>query len=146
MNGFARDEFISAMLVGEFGNDRLLLHDIFRNLGWRLLEAHKRRDGMRHLGSSLVEVVVAERDSSHWNWKKILNDFRRLVRPPLLIVTSRLADDALWSEALNLGAHDVLAQPFDRDEVERVIASACRRFRFQPELAARPKVRAANVA
>ncbi len=145
MNGFARKEFVSAMLVGEFGNDRLLLHDIFRNLGWRLLEAHKRRDGMRHLGSSLVEVVVAERDSSHWNWKKILNDFRRLARPPLLIVTSRLADDALWSEALNLGAHDVLAQPFDRDEVERVIASACRRFKFQPELA-RPKVRAANVA
>jgi DNA-binding response OmpR family regulator len=133
------------MLVGEFGNDRFLLHDIFRNLGWRLLEARKRREGMRHLGCSLVEVVVAERDSPHWNWKKMLSDFRRLVRPPLLIVTSRLADDALWSEALNLGAHDVLAQPFDREEVERVIASACRRFKFQPEFA-RPKVRAATVA
>jgi DNA-binding response OmpR family regulator len=133
------------MLVGEFGNDRLLLHDIFRNLGWRLLEVHRRREGMRHLGCSLVQVVVAERDSPHWNWKKILSDFRRLVRPPLLIVTSRLADDALWSEALNLGAHDVLAQPFDRDEVERAIASACRHFKFQPEFA-RPKVHAANVA
>jgi DNA-binding response OmpR family regulator len=145
MNGFAREESVSAMLVGEFGNDRLLLHDIFRNLGWRLLEAHKRREGMRCLGCSLVQVVVAERDSPHWNWRKILSDFRRLVKPPLLIVTSRLADDALWSEALNLGAHDVLAQPFDRNEVERVMASACRRFKFQPELA-RPRVHAANVA
>jgi DNA-binding response OmpR family regulator len=145
MNGFAHEESVSAMLVGEFGGDRLILHDIFRNLGWRLLEAHKRREGMRYLGCNLVQVVLAELDSPHWNWKKILSDFRLLVRPPLLIVASPLAEDALWSEALNLGAHDVLARPLDRNEVERAIASACRRFNFQPEFA-RPKARAANVA
>jgi CheY-like chemotaxis protein len=37
--------------------------------------------------------------------------------PPMLIVTSRLADDYLWAEALNLGAYDVLAKPFDASEV-----------------------------
>ena len=31
---------------------------------------------------------------------------------PLVIVASHLADDQLWAEALNLGAHDVLAKPF----------------------------------
>jgi DNA-binding response OmpR family regulator len=145
MNAFALEESVSAMLVGEFGADRLLLHEIFDTLGWRLLEAHKRCDGMRHLERNLVHVVLAELDSPHWNWKQILSDFRLLARAPLLIVASRLAEDALWSEALNLGAHDVLARPFDRNEVERAIASACRRFKFQPEIA-RPKVRAANVA
>ena len=145
MNGFAREESVSAMLVGEFGADRLPLHHIFQNLGWRLWEARKRRDGMRYLRCSLVQVVVAEIDSPHWNWKQALRDFRLLARPPLLIVASRLAEDALWSEALNLGAHDVLARPFDRNEVERAIASACRRFNYQPE-ADRPRVRAANVA
>jgi DNA-binding response OmpR family regulator len=40
---------------------------------------------------------------------------------PTLIVTSRLADDELWAEVLNLGAYDVLAQPFDPDEVYRVV-------------------------
>jgi DNA-binding response OmpR family regulator len=74
-----------------------------------------------------------------------LRDLRPLEQPPLLIVTSRLADDALWSEALNLGAHDVLAQPFDRHQVERVFASARRRFEFRPELA-RGGARMANVA
>jgi DNA-binding response OmpR family regulator len=145
MHSFPREESVCAMLVGDFGADRLLLHDIFRNLGWRLWEARKRRDAMRRLASSLAPVVVAERDFPHWNWKRILSDFRLLARPPLLIVASRLADDALWSEALNLGAHDVLARPFDRDEVERAIASACRRFDFPPELA-RPKARTANAA
>jgi DNA-binding response OmpR family regulator len=145
MNRLARDESVCAMLVGDFSDDRLLLHDIFRSFGWRLWEARRRRAALRRLASSLVHVVVAERDFPHWNWKRILSDFRLLRKPPLLIVTSRLADEALWSEALNLGAHDVLARPFDRNEVERAIASAGRRFDFPPERA-RPASRAASAA
>ena len=41
-----------------------------------------------------------------------------------LIVTSRLADDRLWAEALNLGAYDVLAKPFERMELVRSVSSA----------------------
>jgi len=42
-----------------------------------------------------------------------------------LIVTSRLADECLWAEALNIGAYDVLAKPFDRNEVRRSESLAC---------------------
>ena len=34
------------------------------------------------------------------------------------------ADERLWAEALNLGAYDVLAKPFDRTEVMRVVSMA----------------------
>jgi DNA-binding response OmpR family regulator len=44
--------------------------------------------------------------------------------PPFLIVTSRLADEQLWAEALNVGAYDVLAKPFDATEVMRTVSSA----------------------
>jgi DNA-binding response OmpR family regulator len=43
---------------------------------------------------------------------------------PLLIVTSRSADDALWAEVLNLGGYNVLAKPFDSREVFHVVANA----------------------
>ena len=46
---------------------------------------------------------------------------------PPVIVTARLADDYLWAEVLNEGGFDVLAQPFDREEVIRVISAATRR-------------------
>jgi len=45
-------------------------------------------------------------------------------RPPLLVVTSRKADDTLWSEVLNLGGYDVLAQPYERAEVVRILSLA----------------------
>jgi DNA-binding response OmpR family regulator len=38
-----------------------------------------------------------------------------------VIVVSRLADEALWAEVLNLGGSDVLDKPFAVEEVERVI-------------------------
>jgi hypothetical protein len=41
-----------------------------------------------------------------------------------VVVTSRLADDYLWSEVLNLGGWDVLAKPFREQEVLYVLDSA----------------------
>jgi DNA-binding response OmpR family regulator len=50
-------------------------------------------------------------------WLDILENIKHLPNTPSLIVTSRLADERLWAEVLNLGAWDVLAKPFDRSEV-----------------------------
>jgi DNA-binding response OmpR family regulator len=76
----------------------------------------------------------------------VLQDLRKLPVPPQLVVTSRLADDHLWAEVLNIGGFDVLARPLDRDEVERVVASASRHFETRHLREARPAVQTASVA
>jgi DNA-binding response OmpR family regulator len=53
-----------------------------------------------------------------------------------LIVTSRLADEKLWAEALNLGAYDVLAKPFDRQELVRTANLAWLHWRHRHEFPA----------
>jgi DNA-binding response OmpR family regulator len=123
---------LSALAIGDFDHDRPLLQSVFRDLGWRLFEARDRRRAMQCLEQNSVDVVIAECDLPNWHWKKVLNDIRRLAAPPQLIVTSRTADDYLWSEVLNIGGYDVLPQPLDRDEVERVIAAAHRHHGFPP--------------
>ena len=128
MNATTREPSVSALMVGEFENDRLLVHGIFSKLGWRLFEAQTRRQAMHCLEQNPVQVVMAESHVPHWNWKMVLRDLRRLLHPPQLIVTSKLADDTLWAEVLNVGGYDVLARPFQSDEVERVVASARRHF------------------
>jgi DNA-binding response OmpR family regulator len=119
---------VSALLVGEYKIDRLLVRDLFRKLGWRLFEARDRRQAWRCLERNPVHVVIAESDVPRWSWKRVLRDLRRLMPPPQLIVASRTADDYLWAEVLNIGGYDVLPQPFERDEVERVVASAGRHY------------------
>ncbi len=100
------------------------------NVGWQLSTASTLSSALRALRQLRCPVVVCERDLPLGDWKDLLEHTRQLTSPPLLIVASRHADDALWAEALNLGAYDVLAKPFDRLETVRVIASACLRSRF----------------
>jgi DNA-binding response OmpR family regulator len=126
------ENILSALLVGEYKGDRLLVHQVFHKLGWRLFEARDRRKAMECLDQNPVHVVIAESDVPNWNWKRVLHDLRRRAKPPQLVVTSRQADESLWSEVLNVGGYDVMAQPLDSNEVERVIASAHRHFDYRP--------------
>lgn len=128
MAGTAHENDLSALLVGEFETDRLLVHDVFRKFGWRLFEARDRRRAMRYLERHPVHVVITGTDVPNWSWKRVLRDLRRLLPQPQLIVTSRTADESLWAEVLNIGGYDVLAQPLVREEVERVVAAARRQF------------------
>jgi len=119
---------LCVLAIGEFTADRPLLHDVCRNSGWKLIQARDRRHAMKVLERKAVHVVIAEADLPNWQWKTILGDLRRLAQTPQLIVTSRTADDYLWAEVLNLGGHDVLPQPLQHDELERVVAAARRQY------------------
>ena len=56
-------------------------------------------------------------------------------------MTSLLADEHLWAEALNIGAYDVLAKPFDRQEVIRIFSLAWLHWNDQHEIPTRaPKL------
>lgn len=54
-----------------------------------------------------------------------------------LVVVSRVADERLWTKALNLGACDLLSNPFTRTELEWAINSA--RLAWERDRAARRK-------
>ncbi len=71
-----------------------------------------------YLSDGETPVVICERSLSDGDWKDLLGKTRKL------IVTSRVADEALWAEVLNLCGYDVLAQPFDEFEVRRVVELA----------------------
>ncbi len=96
-------------------------------LTWSVHRASSLESARISLGTIDLQIVVSERDIPPATWKDLLADISAMRDPPLLIVTSRLADENLWAEALNLGAWDVLAKPFDSDEVLRVLSSASSR-------------------
>jgi FixJ family two-component response regulator len=99
-----------------------------RSLGWRFCEAHDRRRATMSLQRYPVRLVVAEAGFAPWPWQQLLDYLHLLPHPAQLIVTSRIADEALWADVLNRGGFDVLARPFDREELRRVVMSACRRL------------------
>jgi DNA-binding NtrC family response regulator len=71
-----------------------------------------------------IPVVLCDHDRMPEGWKQLLAIFEWFSAPPCLILASRLADDRLWAEALNLGAYDVLARPFIPADVIRSVSLA----------------------
>lgn len=75
-----------------------------------------------------IAILLCDSDSKSDLWRELLLKCENLKHPPCLIVTSREADERLWAEALNLGAYDVLAKPFDVTEVTRTLSRAVRHW------------------
>jgi len=119
----AADHSILAVLPGR--EDRAVLSEIFARLRWTMLTTETLAEAVSALDRSLIAVVITEnRFADGGCWKDLLSQVQNMMDPPPLIVADRLADERLWAEALNLGAYDVLAEPFRADEVLRVFESA----------------------
>ena len=126
--GARKDVSTCALLVGDYQEDRPLLQEIFQEAGWRLLEAPNRQKALADLDHHPVQVVIANCEAPDLDWRILLDTLGSRPHPPQLIVTSRMADEQLWSQVLNCGGYDVVPRPFRRDEIERVIASARRHY------------------
>ena len=119
--------FNIVLSVSPNDQDCAALKRIFKT-GWTVVASA----GIESIRSALQEmpipIVIYDCDVSFGSWSQILEQISFLPDPPLFIVTSRLADERLWAEALNLGAWDVLAKPFEADEVIRVVSIAGQRW------------------
>jgi DNA-binding NtrC family response regulator len=82
------------------------------------------------LGRQDYEVVLTEASLTDGNWLDVLHMVREHPRELEVVVTDRQADARFWSEALKLGAYDLLPQPFYEPEVRRILYNACSRAEY----------------
>ena len=114
----------TALLISPAKEDHEIFGELFRRSGWTLEHASSIYSASLLLNENGTSVVLTERDLPIGSWKDVLEVVLGLPEPPLVIVISRLADERLWAEALNLGVYDVLAKPLDDTEVLQVLTLA----------------------
>lgn len=115
---------LKVLYASSTDEDHLSLQAIVGHSKWMLFRARDLGSTITLLREHEIAVVLCERDLLPGKWTDVLEHIEALPNAPSLIVASRLADDRLWAEALNLGAWDVLAKPFDHIEVIRSVKSA----------------------
>ena len=120
----AADKTVAVLAVSPHEDDHACLRSIFSHSNWRIFQAHNCLEALKFVKGHRMAVLVCERELPDGDWKTLLDSLAGLPLSPLLVVTSRNADDTLWAEVLNLGAYDVLSKPFDRAEVTRIISLA----------------------
>jgi DNA-binding NtrC family response regulator len=114
------------LFVSPLKHDQEHLIQIFSGSQWKLVTAETLRRARAFLLKIGVGAVISEEVLPDGNWRDVKKHLHTLpVWPkPQLVVTCAQANDKLWSEVLNEGGYDVLAQPFARDEVLRVMQMA----------------------
>jgi DNA-binding response OmpR family regulator len=120
---FSHKEFM-LLLVGAVEDFSDRNRSIFNQLPCLTERAESCRTALPLIVRGLHHIVISERDLPDGNWKDVLGSATARNDPPVVIVTSRLADERLWAEVLKLGGYDVLAKPFDCTEVHRTISLA----------------------
>ncbi len=103
---------------------RAALRPIFREIGWRVREARAVSELPQLLTQDPNAVILTEHSLPDGGWADVLAIALVMCPQARVVVTGKLADEALWAEVLNQGGFDVLAQPLDRSEVIRVMTSA----------------------
>ena len=115
------------LLVSAHAGDHDSLQSILGASRWQLQGASTTTEGLKIMRRQHAEipVVICQHSLPDGGWKHLLTQMDKMTVSPSLIVCSRLADERLWAEVLNLGAFDLLlGAPFDREEVLRVTAGA----------------------
>jgi len=94
------------------------------------------REARGTLEKGKYDVILTEALLEDGNWVDLLNLAREKPREMQVIVTDRHADSRFWAEALNLGAYDLVTQPFYEPEVRRILYNACTRLGGSQAIAA----------
>ncbi|MCW5979960.1 MAG: hypothetical protein KIT09_17900 [Bryobacteraceae bacterium] len=115
---------VAAMLASSSEYDHLYFDHLFSRTNWNLFHAHNTSEAIETLASDVIPVVVADERVEPGGWRALLDVMQNSKYSPKLIVSSMLTVDGLWGDVLNMGGYDVLARPFDADEVLHSIGSA----------------------
>src|SRR5207249_1746837 len=115
------------LFVSGSDSDARRLSRMLQALPVVLDHAHGVQAALAKLREEHYEVILTEAALPDGNWLDVLQLARELSGEAEVIVTDPYADARFWSEALNLGAFDLVAQPFHEPEVRRILYNACAR-------------------
>ncbi len=120
---------------------RLPLVEILEPLTLSVLTAGDCREGRALLQTRPpLEIVIIDVSLMDGNWCDIFKFLVDYEISASVVVASGFADERLWSEVLWRGAYDLLVEPYEREEIRRVLEGALRALEaqrlLQPRLAA----------
>ena len=126
---------------------RLPLLDALESCGIEVLPVCNCNEARRMLEAQPVQAVVTDAVLHDGDWRRVLEIVEQGRRRIEVVVCSRLGDPKMWLDVLEEGGYDVLVEPFEHEEVQRIVEAAASRsymrFSTQPTNHKRNATRAA---
>jgi DNA-binding NtrC family response regulator len=121
------------LFISPSREDATVLSQILRSVSTSLDHVADLKHARAIMQGEPYQVILTEANLPDGTWRDVLELARKTEPAPDVIVTDASADARFWAEALNLGAYDLIAQPFATAEVQRILANACSRSSTLPK-------------
>jgi len=115
------------LFISPRSQDAALISDLVSELALSVDHAGDLEQARSKLSSDVYDVVLTEAALPDGDWTDVMHLAGRIAPDARVIVTAPHADARFWSEAINVGVYDLVAQPFAASEVQRILSSACGR-------------------
>ena len=119
------------LFVSPSREDATVLSHMLRSVSTSLHHVDDLQHARAIMQGEPYQVVLTEANLPDGNWRDVLDLAQKTQPASEVIVTDASADARFWAEALNLGAYDLIAQPFYEPEVRRILYNACSRPSYQ---------------
>jgi len=118
-------ETISALMVHHNSETFSSLKALLERQGMRILQAGSHAAARRMLGGlNPAPLVFTDTQMPDGNWADILKVAEKAKRPVNVIVVARVVDTRFYVEAIETGAFDFIAPPFNATDLAYVVRSA----------------------
>jgi DNA-binding NtrC family response regulator len=118
---------IRAMLVMD-RERRLPLLDALESCGIEVLPVCDCNEARRMLETKPpVQVVITDSALPDGNWRRVLEIVAQECTNIEVVVSLRLGDSTLWLDVLEQGGYDVLVEPYQDEEIRRIVEAAVAR-------------------
>ena len=118
-------EKTKALLLYGRGDPFATLKPALENQGIKTIRAHSREEASRLLrASGSPPLVFTDTEFPDGSWRDVIHLAREAAQPVNVIVVSRLVDVRLYIEALEAGAFDFIAPPFEDSAIAHVVRCA----------------------
>jgi DNA-binding NtrC family response regulator len=124
------------LFISPNSEDAARLSQILNGMPFPLTHVRDLAQARATLTRKQYDVILTEAALNDGGWLDVLHMARQCSPDSEVIVTDPFADSRFWAEALNMGAYDLVAQPFYDAEVRRILGNACSRMAPPARMAA----------
>lgn len=100
------------------------LRRIAGSYAWRISIADSSGAAIALLKGQPTPLVICDRDLSGEDWRDVLAKIAALPQAVCVLLASPVVDEYLWNQVIQHHGYDVVAKPFQREDLRRAVTFA----------------------
>ncbi len=92
--------------------------------GWRLAIARSSSEAVQLLRQRPFPIVLCDRDLPGEDWRAVVSTIAAMPAVASVLLASPVVDEYLWAEVIKHGGYDVVAKPFEAEQLQRTVTFA----------------------